>query len=376
MSFLDPIRNAIFGRARDRVWGRLETDQVPSKLKIEPKPIDPNKGYLNIVLRSMRIVNVRVAFQKLYGVVHSFATLPIYATEEAKFNVVTTPNNLKNIDKDRLDRVIQGDKELVGPVPYRGGKVKLEIGLFAVNSENLLDKYLTLLGELADAAGVNYIRQAIPFVGPIQRGISMLLGVGGPSSLLVGLQAAIDPIAGHYVITDADIKSDFDLSSLKLGNNYRLYRQNGDPFKDNPYMVFSVYSTPVRHTWFDIPEIGTAFANLRLAIQSGTPKSIKENHDIFAKAVLSSPDLLIQDAKRIVNEVYTQLVEPWIKTHDVAPRMVPSLKHPSLSLPEVLPETTRKVKPLAPELLALLNIPKKLSVVDMKAAVDLNIFSE
>lgn len=186
--------------------------------------------------------------------------------------------------------------------------------------------------------------------------------------------AALDPITGHYVITDADIKSNFNLGNLKLGNDYRLYKKNGDPFKDHPYMVFSVDSTPFRHTWFDIPELGTAFGNLLLAIKSGTPKSIKENHDIFAKAMLSSPDLLIEDAKRIVNEVYKQRVEPWITMHPVAPEMLPSLEFPSLSLPEFLPETTRTTEPIAPELLALINIPKKLSAEDRKVAVDLNIF--
>ncbi|MFA5363902.1 MAG: hypothetical protein WC325_01825 [Candidatus Bathyarchaeia archaeon] len=376
MPFLDPVRNAIFGKAVDKIWGRLEPNQVPSKLQIQPEPIQPNKAYLNIVLRSMRIVNVRVVFQKLYGVVHSYATLPIYATEEAKFNVVTTPTNLKDIDKNHLDRVIQGDKELLGPVPYRGGKIQLELGLFAVHSENLLDSYLTLLGELADAASVDYVRQAIPFVAPIQKGISMLLGVGGPSTLLVGLQSSLDPVTGHYVVTDAEKTSNFNLRDLKLGEDYCLYTKDGKAFNEHPYMVFSVYSTPIRDTWFDIPDLGTAFANLRLAIKSGTPKSIKENHDIFAKAVLSSPDLLIQDAKRIVDEVYTQMVEPLVPAEPTKTPMVSPLEFTMLNIPETMPKTRRTPTIVDPKLLSLLNIPKTLKQEDRQAAINLAVFKK
>lgn len=371
MPFLDPIRNFIFKKAKNRVWGRLEPHQIESEnLRIEKKKIQPNQAYVSVVLHRTQIVHTKILFDKLYGVVHSFIALPIYAKEEAKFNVVNTPNNLQNIDKKNLDRVVQGDTTLLGCIPYRGGKIDMELGLFAVKTENLLDSYLGLLGELADAASVDYVKQAIPFVAPIQKGISMLLGVGSDSTLLVGMQGSLTPTTGYYVITDAEKNSTFDLKKLRLRDDCCLYTDDGKPFEGSPYMVFSIETQSNRHTWFDIPEIADAFSNLQLAIRSGTPKSIEENFDIFEKALLSSPDLLIADARKIRDTVFKQLVEPWITTEPEKRIKIPDITIHSYA------EFSDDTKAINPVMLALLGTSKKLEPKDREVAMNLNVFHE
>ena len=143
-SIFAPIRSKIFSQSRTMVCGWLEDKQVPDRLRLGSMPFDAEKCYVNIVLNSMHIVYDRIGFQRLYGVVHSFIKMPVYAVEEAQFNVVTTPLDLANVEGNRLDKVLQGNKELLDCIPYRGGTIKIQLGLFAVKAEDMLPKYLSL----------------------------------------------------------------------------------------------------------------------------------------------------------------------------------------------------------------------------------------
>lgn len=304
-------RDIFFRENVNMTAGLLETDQTPDKL--QPTTIEAEKSYINIVLRSMRIRNVRVGLKKFYGVVNSFIKLPALETEDASFNVVTIPSQLKNIDSAKLDLVIQMDQRLLGPVPYRGGDVHIELGLFSVKTVDLVDVYLGLLGEIADAAGVSYIRQAVPFVKPIDKGIQMLLGAGATTNLEVGLKRdAFEPKTGHYVVTNAP-KTEIKLSELALDKDYQPVLKDGKEFKKYSYMVFTIYTTPDRKDWYDIPEIGIAHQNLRAAIRTAKKEAISEFYETFKRTTLTSPDLLLEDASDIAKKVYKLQVEPWLK---------------------------------------------------------------
>jgi len=372
MPSLDSIRSFFFRPAEHMVYGRLAPDQVHKDHRLEPKAIPPNKAYVSIILRSLTIEHVQILWNKLYGVVHSFIELPIYQTEKAEFNSVTVPEQLKNIDSSNLHLVIQRDNPLLNQVPYRGGRIKLQLGLFAVKSDDLMDKYLTLLGELSDAAGVDYVRQALPFVGPITKGIDLILGVPGQSSLLVGLNQSLEPIQGHYVVTNArmDDRKRPNLNDLELDQNYRLCKKNGGFLEKCSYFVFSLEATDDRYTWFDIPDLGTAYANLHLSIKSGTRESIKEAYDILEKAILSSPDLLRKNARAIADNIYKEEVEELLK-----PEMSEYQRaiFASLDLPDIPLDPKLKREAARPELIAMLGLTKSLSEEDREAAKKIKI---
>src|SRR5829696_3133081 len=123
MAFWDAIFRR---RAEDWTYSYLSEEQVPDEDK--PKPMEPNSAYLSIILKSARVVDVRRGLSRLYGTVHSFASVPHLSAGSAEFQVVTAPEDLRNVDASRIDRVVQLDQRLLGPVPYRGGTLELEVG--------------------------------------------------------------------------------------------------------------------------------------------------------------------------------------------------------------------------------------------------------
>src|ERR1039458_8954350 len=112
-------------RAQSWVYGWLDSSQVPQGAP--SGPVVANASYLNIFLKSARVVNVRKGLNTFYGVVHSFMRLPHRSQKVAEFNVVTTPTALQNISA-RVDRVVQLNHRLLGPAPYVDGDLEIELG--------------------------------------------------------------------------------------------------------------------------------------------------------------------------------------------------------------------------------------------------------
>ena len=215
------------------------------------------------------------------------------------------------------DKIIQKNHRLLGPVPYRGGDVEVEIGLFAVESSNVVTPYIHLLEDLSKAAGVSLVQQALPFVNLISRGIYSLLGVGNRNNLVVGLKNTY-PIAttGLFVVIAGPDKKKprINLRDLALDEEYLLLDENREPFESYPYMVFSVHTTKSR-TWFGIPEVANAYNELRQAIIAQYPKkdTITECFNKFERILLASPDILSAQSQQIADKVNRQQVAPALK---------------------------------------------------------------
>ena len=61
-------------KTQDLTFGILNENQVPDKLK--PKKIQSDSEYIDIFLRSMRVVDIRRGLKKFYGTVHCFIQIP------------------------------------------------------------------------------------------------------------------------------------------------------------------------------------------------------------------------------------------------------------------------------------------------------------
>src|SRR5262249_43906630 len=191
-------------------WGSSKAEKKPVEWAYLPlgetDPAPPGdkdtEYYITIDLGSMRVPNSTRAYTKLYAAVHSFISVPTFErATNAQFRVVTTPVELKNIDAANLDRVVQVNKRLLGPIPYRGGRLGLEIGRYSVKSADLLVPYLQLLQEMSSQAGVAYVNTALPFIPLLKRGIDLITGNAKDSTLEVGLSTELEqPRANWYLV--------------------------------------------------------------------------------------------------------------------------------------------------------------------------------
>jgi hypothetical protein len=302
----DWFANLIRKRATDWYFAPLE----------EQDEIAPDKVYVSVFLRSMRILNVRKGLKRFAGAVHSFIELPQLGPGTAAFNTFTLPDQLKELDPERLDHVVVGSQRLLGPVPYRGGDIALELGLFSIETSDLVDAYLGILTDLANAAGVGYVNAALPFVKPIENGIQRLLGADGPAMLEIGLSKDVDaPRAGSYVVMRGPAQ---DLGQLHLVHDGEFKVTRADRGKlDYPYMTYEITTTSIRNDWFKIDELRRAHATLQDVVRSGNVKGARDQFAVFRYATLTSPDLLYADAQRIVEEAEKEL-ENTLKTTETA----------------------------------------------------------
>jgi hypothetical protein len=119
----------------------------------ERSVVAPNSGYLSVFLKSLQLKNVRKGLVRFSGAVHSFISIPHLSGNTASFHVFTSPASLQNIDSKNADRILVMDQRLLGPLPYRGGDLNVQVGLFSIRESDVTDAYIKVL-EPGDALAI------------------------------------------------------------------------------------------------------------------------------------------------------------------------------------------------------------------------------
>lgn len=305
------FRDIFKTRTKDWFYGKLQDTQVPSQ---EPsKIIKPNEFYINIWLRSLRIVDVRKGLNSFYPVVHSFVSMPYLGeSKPVEFNMVTTPTKLQSLDANRIDRVITLNKRMLGPIPYRGGDLDLEIGLFSIKASDLAGPYLNLMEDISSKAGVSFINQALQFAEPLKTGINLLTGGSDETILEVGLSSTYSGNilqTGYYSVIRAE-KNKLYPQDLRVDpNDYKLL-YNGNKVEDYPYIVFEITTTEQKDDWWAIPRISEAYSHLVTSVEEGKLNEIEDNFKVFKRAVQISSELLPKDRTSIIDKVKIEIIDP------------------------------------------------------------------
>lgn len=269
--------------------------------------MEPESSYLSVFLRSMRIVDVRAGVQRFHGAVSSYCSLPHRSGDKAEFFVLTTPAGLKDVQPKHADRVLTLSKRLLGPVPYRGGDLEVQLGLFSIKAADLAGPYLDLLETMSTVAGISFLGPAAAFVTPLRKGLDLLVGSEDPSVLEIGLSTTFSPPeTGVFCLIGAD-QGDLGPSQLRLDANYRLLTDQGEPVTEYPYLTFSVESHARRDDWFQVPQLREAHQALTEEVYRAEVGRVEAALAAFQRAAVLSPDLLARDgsqlAERIAEEV-------------------------------------------------------------------------
>jgi hypothetical protein len=300
--------NIFKSKAKDWFYSQLPVENTPNIFEI--KTLNPNEEYLNIILKSMRIVNVRKGLSKFYATVHSHIELSHLAGKPASFNYVTTPGNLEKLDGAHIDRVVNLNRRLLGPVPYRGGDVKMEVGLFSIKEADLAEPFINLLTSMSSLGGVSFISVALPYVKPLEDGIKLLTGSGADTILEIGINIELNKVnTGYFVVMRAD-KGEIDATNLIIDKeDFRLVDKDGNAVEDYPYMVFEISSTKNRDDWFNIPDVSTSYNKLQEEVQKGNYNDASDALKTFKRVVYTSPDLLLRDGKIIYEKVEAEITD-------------------------------------------------------------------
>jgi hypothetical protein len=295
-----PWSNPLYAKAHAPIF-RPIVDPGPDPQVVRPLVVD--QDYVTVRLKSLRIVNVRKGVDRFYGCVHGFIALLDRRVGVAEFHTISTSEQLKRLDLSDTHRVADQDIPLLKNAPYRGD-LHLELGLFSVQSSDLTEPYLNLLGSITKAAGVGLLQTALSFAAPLKTGIDLLVGAKA-MELEVGVNTEPKNLAtGTYLVMRAPSpQSNIKAEELQFTASGELKDGTGKMIDDHPYMVFTVEAAVVRNDWFLIPEIKIAHDKMMEALRANKPSEVTKDHlPYFRRVCLTCPDLLDNHSQAIVAE--------------------------------------------------------------------------
>jgi hypothetical protein len=102
--------------------------------------------------------------------------------------------------------------------------------------------------------------------------------------------------------------------------------------------VIAIEASTRRDDWFQVPALAEAYAALREDVAKGRLESVKESLAVFKRTTLTSPDLLSQDAVRLVEAVGEEIDRTLQLTQTSgAPDSIPRLEDVSLYRSQQVP---------------------------------------
>jgi len=262
-----------------------------------------DKTYVELHVQSLRLEKGRSFATRFHGLVYTFVTLSRMNEADSRIAAVSKPDDLAELDESSVGKVIPVRKRMMGAVPWRGGDMQLELGLFAVKSGNLITPVLDFVTRVSETAGISFVGAVKPFVPLISEGMDMIAGQTADSKLQVGIDTAIalegkTSMACAIIATD---KRDFDTGKITIDPADRKLLQNGQPLQE-AYCVFSVQATARKADYGEIPEIKAAYETFRQAVIKGVQKEAEEALTVFRRIALFSPDLIPSDGAKLADD--------------------------------------------------------------------------
>ncbi len=269
-------------------------------------PIVPDECYVELYVESLRLEKARKFATTFNGVVYTFQTLARLGTASADLAAISKPDKLAKLDPKSLGNVITVSRQLMGAVPWRGGTLHLELGLFAVKSGNLLSPVLDFVTQVSTTAGVSFIGAVTPFVPLLTKGMDLIAGQVNDVALEVAFDADLDlNTSGTYAII-AIPKTQIDTTKISIDPSDRKLLLNGSPVEYG-YCVFSIRRTTQKADFGEIPELKDKYAALAGAIKSNNLQVATDALTAFRLAALTSPDLIPADADQLIAKATAQV---------------------------------------------------------------------
>jgi hypothetical protein len=276
---------------------QLRPEQAPSDA---PQPIQllPDEHYIALNLRALHIPYVRKGLKRFFGAAFCYGRLPGLATGDAEYQVFRVPAELRDLDANHVDRLLQLQSRLIGPTPYRGGDFEFQLALFTVESADMVAPFLDLLQTVSESIPSTYAAVTTAALATVRKGMDTFKAHAGPNSLEVGVhQTKFNPSAGVYLLASSLGTSKPE--HLRLEEDGQILDKDGKRIAF-PYIVFEIAATTQKDDWSNIPDISAAYRGIMDEIRKDSPMNVKAAQTQFERTVLLSADLIPGDAKRIV----------------------------------------------------------------------------
>ncbi len=267
--------------------------------------IIPMRGYLRVWLSEMFLAKSRDWFVDVHPAVHAQVRLK-FAGREVEIGRVAQP------PKDALGKGVHVDYALSSLLPYNGGTVEIEAALLALAGTNQLQAVIGILKGFSDLVGPP-LASALTIADQVGAGMQQLMGVtdgqvhlgyhqqfgsqggGGANVLRPGYIAV--------VLANADEVKPGDLSVIAGRLHHR-----GQPLVGRDYLLLRIEGRNERDDWL-LPDIQAAMDRAVQSAAEGDDEKSALHRAAAITAALTSPDLVMQDRRRVVEAIKAHLAD-------------------------------------------------------------------
>jgi hypothetical protein len=293
-------------KAQHLFWKRLTPEQVVDYKSGES--IKNDEAYFVVRVKEMYLTTTRKLWRRYYPMLHGYVD---YAGQET--HAVAGPDQLKQIAESNLDRVINLNYRLTGPVAYKGDDVSILIGLYSVPGEEMAKALIDTVGTIASLGGVA-LGQSVQIANAVKSGVENILGLD-EAKLQLGIRDTFyqnNPLESSYFvgINAAETAVAFDRLWLREGRLVQgLDPIVGLPYEDHDYMVLEIERRTSRDDWPSLPGIAE-YEEKFAAVMRDTGLSVPEKRQRlgtlwpqFTEALNTSPFLIRSDREQIAASV-------------------------------------------------------------------------
>ena len=290
----------------------------------ETAPLAAGEGYFRLWVTEMFLASDQEWFRTFYPVVQSLTTFQFGAgNTPVEVAQVAGPGHLQKVDPANLDAVIQVDHTLTPLVPFAGGTVQIEAGLLAMQADDLLQRFLDVVGSFSVLLAVPQLSTALSVASSVSNGVEKLLGVGS-NRLVLGYQQTFTGTGGGNQLGPAYIalinaeggSTKPEHYWVKNGSlHYGLGAAQATPLTGVDYMLLRLETLPQRDDWDGLATISEPWQKAidALSQTDAAGNSRVSDADTFirvaAVAALSSPDLTARDRMRVARAIRDRYTE-------------------------------------------------------------------
>lgn len=258
--------------------------------------------YVEIFIEAIWLPKARKVTGFYHGVVHAFSALQRDGGDKARVAFVSSPLELSKLDPKSIGKILTRSQLALGPIPWRGGTLDLEIGLFSIKSYDLTRPFLDMITAISEQAGVSFVAQAASFMPLIRKGIELMTEADGTAALEIGLDINIvQPATGCYALIAGD-RGEIKEHELSVDGKDRRLLLNGQTYRDHPWLIFRIAKSDRRADFGTVPDLADAWNGFRAAVKSRKRKDAEDALTYFRVTAFTSPDLIHVDAERLAKK--------------------------------------------------------------------------
>lgn len=270
------------------------------------QPIVADQCYLELYVESARLAKARKFGTKFHGAVYSFVNLARAGEPNSQLAAVSKPDKLADLDQGSLNKVITVSKKLMGAVPWRGGTLSLEVGLFSIKQGNLLSPVLDYVTSVSSVAGFSFVGAVKPFLPLITQGMDLIAGQQQDSAIEVALDTDLTPTQTIMLAIIAAPRNQINPTKLTVDPNDRRLLLDGNEVQYG-YCVLSIRPIKEKADYGEIPELREKLAAVDAAVRANKIQEARDAFTAFRLATIVSPDLISADAIKLVEKAKAKL---------------------------------------------------------------------